>query len=204
MITRLKSTNHLIKLGAFALLLGLSYSCGTDPIEDLVEANQTDAEEYYEFQGFDLSKHEIPALIMLPDETANIGASTKPEVIHTEGNFYWDINVGQNFQLHIEDYGDNKDLVKTHKKALAEKDMFKITYLVDEPELVVYERKLIVKGVDKAPKTVGVEHVSYHVYGQKQVNNIMYEFRSRDEGYTQMIIELMAKSIRSVEPIQNN
>lgn len=204
MINRLKSTNRLFILGAFALVIGFIYSCGTDPIEDLVEANQTDGEEYYEFQGFDLSPYEIPALIMLPDETANIGASTKPEVIHTEGNFYWDINVGQNFQLHVEDYGDNKDLVKTHKKALAEKDMFQITYLVDDPELVVYERKLIVKGVDKAPKTVGVEHVSYHVYGQKQVNNIMYEFRSRDEGYTQMIIELMAKSIRSVESIQNS
>lgn len=186
---------------AFSLILIALFtfsSCNSDP-SDLVEMDPSLSEDYYEFQGFDLSKYDIPATIMLPDETANIGASTKPEVIHTEDNFYWDINVGPNFQMHIEDYGDNTDLVVSHKNSLKEKEMFEINYIIDDKDLVMYERKLIVKGEKNAPKTVGVEHRSYHVYGQKIINGITYEVRSRDEGYEKVIIELMAKSIRSME-----
>lgn len=191
----------MIRLNAFALsilMLVFFSACTTDP-KDLMDGDQDALEEYYEFQGFDLSAYDIPGTIMLPDETANIGASTKPEVIHTEDNFYWDINVGPNFQMHIEDFGDNKDLVSAHKKSLKQKDMFEITYLIDEDDLVLYERKLIVKGDKKAPKSVGVEHRSYHVYGQKTINGINYELRSREEGYEKVIIELMAKSVRSLD-----
>lgn len=179
-------------LAAFFLL----FACNSDP-KDLLDQGETDMEDYYEFQGFDLSPYDIPATIMLPDETANIGASTHPEVLHTEDNFYWDINVGPNFQLHIEDFGDNIDLVESHKRSLKEKEMFEVNYIINDKDLVMYERRLIVKGEANAPKTVGIEHKSYHVYGQKVINGITYELRSRDEGYERMIIELMAKSIRS-------
>lgn len=181
---------------AIIISLILFSACNSDP-KDMLSDDALSSEEYYEFQGMDLTKFDIPATIMLPDETANIGASTKPEIQHTEDNFYWDINVGPNFQMHIEDYGDNKDLVSSHKKDLKSREMFEINFLVDEPELVVYKRNLIVKGHKKAPKTVGVNHESYHVYGQKVVDGITYELRSRDEGYEKVIIELMAKSIRS-------
>lgn len=191
------STKKYLFYSLFFSVLGLT-SCNTDP-KDLLDSEQDLLEEYYEFQGFDLSQYDIPATIMLPDETANIGASTKPEVLHTEDNFYWDINVGPNFQMHIEDYGDNKNLVAEHKKSLKEREMFAINYLIDEKDLVMYERKLIVKGEKNAPKTVGIEHKSYHVFGQKTVNGITYELRSRDEGYEKVIIELMTKSIRSFE-----
>lgn len=198
------NTTGKIKLFTFFCIMSfalIAVSCKTDP-KDLIQPEaQDDTEDYFEFQGFDLSPYEIPAMIMLPDETANIGASTKPEVIHSDGNFYWDIIVGQNFQMHIEDYGDRLDLVKRHKKSLEQKEMFEVNYLVDEPNLVVYERKLIVDGAENAPATVGFEHKSFHVYGQKIVKNITYELRSRDEGYEKMIIELMAKSIKSFKEI---
>ncbi len=136
-------------------------------------------------------------MIMLPDETANIGASTKPEVIHSEGDFKWDIIVGPNFNLHIEDYGDYTDLVQNQKKILKENDVFAINYLIDEKDMILYEQKLVVKGSNKAPQSVGVEHKSYHVYGQKKIDGVTYELRSRDEGYEKVIIELMGKSIKS-------
>ncbi len=161
-------------------------------------------EEYYEFQGFDLSNYDIPATIMLPDETANIGASTKPEIYHRMDDFYWDIKVGANFELHIEDYGDNKDLVANHKKKLKQINLFEIKYLIDEKDLILYEQKLIVKGEKNAPKTVGVEHKSYHVYGQRTVDDITYELRSRDAGHDEKYIQLMAKSIRSLQKKTNS
>ena len=174
-------------------------ACKSDPKDLLKDNDEFLGDDYFDFQGFDLVPFDIPAMIMLPDETANIGASIAPEVLHIEDNFYWDIKVGPNFELHIEDYGDNKDLVETHKKSLERKEMFDVTYLVDEPNLVMYERKLIVKGSNQAPPKVGIEHKSFHVYGQKIIKGVTYELRSRDEGYEKMIIELMTKSIRSFE-----
>lgn len=187
---------------AFFFSGALLYSCGNSEEKNSKNTEVNLDEDYYEFKGISLKEYGIPAMIMLPDETANIGASTKPEIIHNEGDFIWDINVGPNFQLHIEDYGDYTDMVEFKKRELKEQDVFKINYLVDEKDLIVYESTLIVKGSKNASPKVGVAHVSYHVYGQKIINGITYELRSRDEGYEKMIIELMAKSIKSFKTVK--
>lgn len=190
--------NHFFSSLSIVLLVTLVLSaCGGSKEESSKEESVNLDEDYYDFKGISLKEYGIPAMIMLPDETANIGASTKPEVIHNDGDFIWDIHVGPNFHLHIEDYGDYTDMVEVKKKVLKEHDMFKIKYLIDEKDLIVYEQTLIVKGSKKASPTVGVEHKSYHVYAQKIIDGITYELRSRDEGYEKMIIELMAKSIKS-------
>jgi hypothetical protein len=194
-----KNRSKIFILFPLSILLFLNSCSGTDS-----EASKTliSSEEYYEFKGLSLKGSDIPAMIMLPDETANIGASTTPEILHNEGDFIWDVLVGPNFELHIEDYGDYTDLVDYKKKELKEQDVFNIKYLIDEKDLIVYESILIVRGSKEASPTVGVKHKSYHVYAQKVINGITYELRSRDEGYEKMIIELMAKSIRSFKPIQ--
>jgi hypothetical protein len=176
-------------------------SCGnsTDESDDIVVDD-----DYYEFQDFALKSYEIPAMISLPDETANIGASTKPEVIHVEDDIKWEIIVGPNFQLMIEDYGDITDLIEVEKKDIADKKFFKVKYLIDEEDMILYERTLLVKGTDKASPTVGVEHKSYHVYGKKTVDGITYELQSREDGYEKVIIELMAKSIKSFKGINKS
>lgn len=179
-----------IIFGVFALT-----NCGGDnPNEDTKDIVVDD--DYYEFQDFIMTEYDIPAVISLPDETANIGASTKPEVIHEE-SFKWEINVGQKFQLLIEDFGILDELVKEKKKDLADQKFFKIKYLIDEPDLIVYERTLMVAGSKHAAPEVGVEHKSYHVYGQKTINNIIYGLSSAEEGCDKPIVELMAKSIKS-------
>ncbi len=194
-----RSLKQFLSFGLMSvvLLATVISSCGGEEKPSTEEAVTLD-DDYYEFKGINLKSYGIPALIMLPDETANIGASTKPEIIHADGDFIWDINVGSNFNLHIEDYGDYTDMVEYKKKELKEQEVFDIKYLIDDKDLIVYERKLIVKGSKKASPTVGVEHKSYHVYGQKIIDGITYELRSRDEGYeAKNIIELMAKSIKS-------
>jgi hypothetical protein len=159
--------------------------------------NSSNLEDYYEFQGFNLTPYDINATIMLPDETANIGASTQPDVVHIESDFYWQINIGQNFHLYIEDYGDNTNLVKAHKEKLKKTSFYDIEYLVDEPDMVIYRVKLKVRGNQNASKRVGIAHEAYHVFAEKVVNGIHYELRSSDEGADKEIIELMAKSIKS-------
>ncbi len=172
-------------------------SCSDSPSD----TTQTD-EELYEFQGFSLKPFDIPVMIMLPDETANIGASTQPEVIHEEGGFRWEINVGPNFNMVIDDWGSDREMISTEKKRLESLEFYKINYLVESPELIVYERELKVSGSKKASKSVGVEHKTFHVYGQKVINDITYVFRSRDEGFEKIIIDLMTKSIKSVKSLE--
>ena len=148
-----------------------------------------------------MKSYGMPAMILLPDETANIGASTKPEEVHIDGDFIWNIYVGPNFELHIEDFGDYTDLVDYKVKELKEQDVFDISYLVNEKDIIVYESSLNVRGSKNASPTVGVKHKSFHVYAQKIIKGITYELRSRDEGYDRRIIDLMAKSIRSFKRI---
>ena len=176
--------------------ISLFSACGEDPVVD-PDGDIVVDDDYYEFQDFSLVEYDIPAILSLPDETANIGASTTPEVVHIEDDIKWEVKIGPNFQLIIEDYGDLTDLIEVEKKELEEQSFFKVKYLLDEEDMILYERTLLVKGTDKASKRVGVEHKTYHVYGQKIVDGITYELQSREDGYEKMIIELMAKSIRS-------
>ena len=186
------------------LLIVISFiSCGEEAKSD----TQNDAgiilnDDYYEFQGFSLKKYDIPIMIMLPDETANIGASTKPEILHAEDDFKWELEVGSNFNMLIDDWGDYTDMVKTRKKELKELDFYKIKYIIDEKDFILYEQELMPKGVSKASTTVGVPHKSYHVYSEKVIDGVTYVFKSRDEGSEKIIIELMAKSIKSIKPLK--
>lgn len=195
------SKSVLIKItGVLAMAFGMFVftSCGDDkPNPDSQDVTIDD--DYYEFQDFIMTDYDIPAVISLPDETANIGASTRPEVKHEE-SFKWEINVGPKFQLLIEDFGILDDLVKEKKKELADQKIFKIKYLVDEPELIVYERTLLVTGSKYAAPEVGIEHKSYHVYGQKTIDKIIYGLSTAQEGCEKHIVELMAKSIKSFKP----
>ncbi|MFT5779279.1 MAG: hypothetical protein ACI837_002236, partial [Crocinitomicaceae bacterium] len=77
---------------------------------------------------------------------------------------------------------------------------FKIRYLIDEKDMILYERTLMVSGDKKASPTVGVEHRTYHVYGQKTVDGVIYGLQSPQDGCEKVIIELMAKSIKSFKP----
>ena len=188
---------------ATVICLALFTSCGDNVKNDMQDNGGIVLnDDYYEFQGFSLKKYDIPAMIMLPDETANIGASTKPEITHAEDDFKWELEVGSNFHMLIDDWGDYTDMVETRKKELKDLDFYKIKYIIDEKDFILYEQELMPKGSAKASNTVGVPHKSYHVYGEKVIDGITYVFRSRDEGSEKMIIELMAKSIKSVKPLK--
>ena len=188
---------------ATVISLLLFSSCGDNVKNDMQDNSGIVLnDDYYEFQGFSLKKYDIPAFIMLPDETANIGASTKPEITHAEDDFKWELEVGSNFHMLIDDWGDYTDMVETRKKELKDLDFYKIKYIIDEKDFILYEQELMPKGSAKASNTVGVPHKSYHVYGEKVIDGITYVFRSRDEGSEKIIIELMAKSIKSVKPLK--
>jgi len=183
----------------FSLVLSGLNSCGTEDVPKEKSTIKLD-EDYYEFRGISLNQYDIPAMIMLPDETANIGASTRPEIAHPD-SFLWCITLGAKFKLYIEDFGDYRNRVSNKKKELKEQTFFNIQYLYQSSDLIVYERTLIVRGSKQASPAVGIEHKSCHVYGQKIIDGITYELRSKDEGCSKNIAVLMAKSIKSFKAL---
>lgn len=158
--------------------------------------------DYYEFKGLNLQKHMISAMIMIPDETADIGLSTEPEIFHNENDFRWDLKIGDKFIVHIEDFGNTKSLVSSKKIELKDKEWFEIKYLVEEKDFIVYQKKLKVKGIDNASPKVGISHISYHVYAEKVIDGITYELRNADEGNDKELILWIAKSIKSFKPLK--
>lgn len=187
---------------SFSFLFTFLVACngGNNQNQGVEKEDITLSDDYYFFEGFDFSEYGIPATIMIPDGTSDIGAATKPFVEHIPDDFFWNLHVGKNFNLYIEDYGDNKELVKMQKQKLADTDFYEVEYIVDKPNLIVYKLNLKVSGTENASNRVGVKHEDYHVYAERIINGIHYELKNA-AGSKKEIIDLMQKSIESFNPI---
>ncbi len=199
----LKMKSNKINMLVFLLFILSSLSrCSSGNQDEQNNRSIENEEDYFNFQSLNLQPFGINAFIMVPDETASIGATTRPEVIHKENDFKWKLIVGPKFELIIEDYGEYKHLIQDMKNRLKEEKMFRIQYLIEETDLLVYKRTLIVRGIKNASPNVGVEHSSFHVYGMRTIDGINYELRSNDEGCSKQLIELMVKSIHSFKALK--
>ena len=184
-----------------SLFTCLFFSCSEQNEEKQNAQTFMDA-DYYEYKGLNFQKYMIHAMMMIPDETADIGSSTESEITHVDNDFRWDLKIGEKFIIHIEDFGNSKNLVASKKKELKEKDWFEIKYLVDDKDLIVYQKILKVKGVNNASPKVGVDHISYHVYAEKVIDGITYELRNSDEGNDKELTRWIAKSIKSFKALK--
>lgn len=187
---------NLKSIFALFLLIGIFSACKSkeEPVVKEVEM-----EDYYEFMKYSFAEYGLNINMMLPDETANIGASTKPEVKHELDGFKWEIEIGPNFEFIVDDFGEEKEKVSEKMANLKNVHFMEVNYLLKEKDFIIYETKLKIAGEKKSPITSLKEHISYHVYAQKTINGYTYVFRSREEGFPKNIIEIMAKSFRSVK-----
>lgn len=162
---------------------------------------EEELDELDEFEAFGLKAYGINAMIYLPDETADIGAAAEPKVEHEPDGFKWDLHVGQNFHMRIDDWGD-EEMVSFHKEELQDfSSMYNVEFLEESENFLYYKKTLKVDGSEDAGKNVGVEHVSFHCFGQHTIGGINYVFRTNDSGHPKPITEYMAKSIKSVKEI---
>ena len=167
-------------------------------------SSTSDSINIFDFKPLNLKNHEIPATIYLPDETFNIGASTEVEVIHEVGDFKWEIAVGPNFKFKIDDWGDDKQILQAEKDKLNELEFYKITFIKNTENKIIYKRELKVDGNTKASKKVGTEHITYHIFEMKEINGIVYVLKNSDEGSSKKIIDLLEKSFETFKSNNQN
>ena len=179
-------------------------SCGETDEKDGNELNvkyEDEDNELYEYEAFSLAPYEINAMIYLPDATANIGAATDPKVVHEMDDYKWDLYLGQNFHMHIEDWGDD-DALAAHIANLEDHShIYDVEYLEETDNFIYYKSTLKVDGAVPA-ENVGTEHVSYHCVGIHTIDGVNYIFRTNKEGHPKPITDYMAKSIKSVKQIE--
>jgi len=153
-----------------------------------------------EFEKFSLVSSEINATIYLPGEKATIGSAIQPNVEHEEGGFKWKLTMGEQFQITIDDWG-REDMMADKRKALnGDKKYYEIEYIEDTLSFMSYKKKLKVKGIAEASKNVGVDHTSYHCYGQTTIEGINYVFSTTADGVAKPTLKYISTSIKSVTP----
>ena len=170
---------------SFLLVLSLVFSCSEGRVEGNEEKVQID---YYQFREMNLDSVGIPANIMIPNETAGIGASFAPKILHDEGGFKWHINVGRHFNVLIEDYGDYQYLMPEFLRRINTKDIFNIEIIEESSDYILYKREL---------KAAPNQKTTYHIYGVKYLNGVYYEFTNQEEGDSKKVIDFIVKSFLS-------
>ncbi len=148
--------------------------------------------DYYQFDEHLLDVYGIDAAIMIPNETAGIGASFETEILHDDGDFKWHISAGRNFNLYIEDYGDYQYRMPEFLRKLEAQDIFKTEIIQQKDEYVIYKREL-----NMSSKKIS----TYHLYGIKYINGVYYEIKNKEAGDSKKVIDFILKSFLSFKPI---
>ena len=179
-----------LKFSCIVVLL-LTISCSERAVENKKEKAQID---YYQFREMHLDSLGIQAVIMIPNETAGIGASFAPEIYHDNGGFKWQINVGRHFNILIEDYGDYQYLMPEFLRRINTKDIFNIEIIEKTDDYILYKRELNVSPT---------QSTTYHLYGVRYLNGVYYEFTNQEEGDSEKVIEFILKSFLSFKNLNS-
>lgn len=175
----------------FLIVLCALFSCSEKPSEEKKSKTQID---YYQFSEMNLASVGIPATLMIPNETAGIGASFEPKIFHDDGGFKWHINVGRHFNILIEDYGDYQYLMPEFLRRINTKDIFNIEVIEKSKDFILYKREL---------KASSSREITFHFYGVKYLNGVYYEFTNQEEGDSRKVIDFIVKSFLSFKTSSN-
>lgn len=156
------------------------------------EDNSQEKLDYYQFQKIDLAKYELSICMYLPDASAGIGTSFKPQITHEDGDYKWQISVGRYFNLYIEDYGDFKYLFEEKKKTIENNKVYKTKIVKNEPSILVYEQRL--------KESISYEEkASFHIYAVVKIKDVYYQIMNDKAGNSEKEIRFMYQSIKSIK-----
>jgi len=180
-------------LGSLSMLF-LASCGGTAENTDNAGNGDTTNVDFSDMDEMSLQGEGLNMQIMLPNVASSTGASIEPTVEHFDGDYLWDVRIGNQFHLIIEDFGKEKNKVAEEKKRLEGlTKIFMVEYIVDEPKVIMYKREL---HEGQGGKT------TYHCYGETVIDGYTYVLRSHEDGNFKPIIEDMVKTIRSAKQIE--
>lgn len=131
--------------------------------------------------------------VLLPEVESSTGASIEPEVIHEDGNYLWNLHIGKNFNLVIEDFGKEKNKVAEEKEYLnGQTEIFQFEYIVNEPNIIMYKREL---HDDQGGKK------SFHCYGEMKVDGYTIVLRTTENGGFKPVVSDMVSTIKSAKAV---
>ena len=114
-----------------------------------------------------------------------------------EEDFIWKISAGPNFELFIENWGEDADRFSKFKKQLLEDDIFKTTVIKETTKTLFYKRGL------KDPVLVDkYKHISYHVYALIPLHGFYYEIKNKPQGDSKETAEMMLTSLNSFKSFE--
>lgn len=173
----------------FFLVIGLFGACARP---------KSTAYDYVQYNRFDLRPYDIDAQIMLPNASAGIGTSLKPSVNFEIGGFKWRLEIGRNFTLLLEDYGDYSfRFAEFKRKLLKPNKFFEIEIVKQSKDILIYRRK--VKG-----EFVSKKNARFYIYSVKKIGENYYELMNREQGDSKRVVDFMYHSIQSLKPIHAN
>ena len=182
--------NHYMRtLQMCFFMISIMTSCSEEPI---LSSGIQSGIDYYQFDEHLLDLYGIDASIMIPNETAGIGASFESEIIHNDGDFKWQITAGRNFNIFIEDYGDYQYRMPEFIRKLEAQDIFKTQIIEQKEDYVIFKREL-----NLSSKTIS----TFHLYGVKYINGVYYEIRNDEKGDPKKVIDFILKSFLSFKSI---
>jgi hypothetical protein len=83
-------------------------------------------------------------------------------------------------------------------------EFYKITFIKNTENKIIYKRELKVDGITNASKKVGTEHITYHIFEMKEINGIVYVLKNNDEGSSKKIVDLLDKSFETLKANNQN
>ncbi len=171
-------------------------TCGGDESGDSEEKENGSEEttiDYSDMETLDLSEHQLPAKIKIPQITGEEGAVMPIEVIHEEDDFIWEIRIGEEgekFRLVIEDMAAMEgDVIADHKRII-EGTIYDVEYIIDESYLIMY--KQMIEGEASVDPRFGV-------CGVVEIDGYPFKLYSSDQtDFRKPQVEDMMRSIRSI------
>jgi len=173
-------------LGLFSFLM---VSCGDKRVEAI--ENEID---YFQFHRINLTKFDLNASIYLPDASAGIGTALKPEIIHEEGGYKWQLSVGRYFRIYIEDYGNQRFLFEEKFDEIKNNKVYRTQIKMRDGSIVIYTKQLKSKLNNDNIET-------YYIYAVVKIKGYYYQITNRVEGNSKKEVEFMYKSIKSIKEI---
>lgn len=157
------------------------------------EQDKTVAFDYVQYEPFDMTPYDLSVQLMLPNASSGIGTSMKPQVAYEPGGFKWKLQVGRNFGLLIEDYGDYAfRFAEFKRKLLKPNPFFEIEIVKQTKDLLIYRRK--VKG-----EFVAQNKSRFYIYSVRRLHENYYEIMNREQGDTKRVIDFMYHTIQSIK-----